>query len=178
MSIRANALDVHRPMPPTAETKSHSFELLQGQTSGVLLRICNFFERQYLTGITLYHNNKLAHTHTLYKMAKDAPDSARKEKKEKKASKHSDDAGVTKKSKKDKKSRQSIGGVDEDVSMISAAAPADEDKENDAMEVEVAANGTVVGALVPFANPLADEKTTKKVLKGVKKGNCCILYQV
>lgn len=111
-------------------------------------------------------------------MAKDAPDSARKEKKEKKASKHSDDAGVTKKSKKDKKSRQSIGGVDEDVSMISAAAPADEDKENDAMEVEVAANGTVVGALVPFANPLADEKTTKKVLKGVKKGNCCILYQV
>jgi H/ACA ribonucleoprotein complex subunit 2 len=27
-----------------------------------------------------------------------------------------------------------------------------------------------VGALVPFAKPLADEKTTKKVLKSVKKG--------
>merc|ERR1712000_672463 len=26
-----------------------------------------------------------------------------------------------------------------------------------------------IGALVPFANPLADEKVTKKVLKGVKK---------
>ena len=29
---------------------------------------------------------------------------------------------------------------------------------------------TPVGALVPFANPLADEKQTKKVLKAVKKG--------
>ena len=28
----------------------------------------------------------------------------------------------------------------------------------------------LLGALVPFANPLADEKTQKKVLKGVKKG--------
>jgi hypothetical protein len=29
-----------------------------------------------------------------------------------------------------------------------------------------------VGALVPFANPLADEKVAKKVFKGVKKGVC------
>ena len=27
-----------------------------------------------------------------------------------------------------------------------------------------------VGAIVPFANPLADEKTCKKVLRSVKKG--------
>ena len=29
----------------------------------------------------------------------------------------------------------------------------------------------LLGALVPFANPLADEKVAKKVLKGVKKGS-------
>lgn len=36
---------------------------------------------------------------------------------------------------------------------------------------EVKAKSTpLLGALVPFANPLADEKVQKKVLKGVKKG--------
>lgn len=29
-----------------------------------------------------------------------------------------------------------------------------------------------IGALVPFANPLADEKIAKKVFRGVKKGTC------
>ncbi len=29
-----------------------------------------------------------------------------------------------------------------------------------------------VGALVPFAHPLADEKVAKKVFRGVKKGEC------
>ena len=31
-------------------------------------------------------------------------------------------------------------------------------------------------ALVPFCNPLADEKQTKKVLKSVRKGQFFILY--
>jgi len=105
-------------------------------------------------------------------MAKDAPESARKEKKEKKVSKHSDDAGVKKekKEKKDKKSRKSTGG-DEDISM---AEPTTDDMDVDSKTVAVKgaqeATPNMLGALVPFANPLADEKTTKKVLKGVRKG--------
>jgi len=96
-------------------------------------------------------------------------------------------AGVQKKSKSDKKARKSSGVEEGDVSVVSAVGDAPASDDNDAMEVdttevsgaaqpdEVAVavkTGDVVGALVPFANPLADEKTTKKVLKGVKKGMC------
>jgi H/ACA ribonucleoprotein complex subunit 2 len=35
-----------------------------------------------------------------------------------------------------------------------------------------------VGALVPFANPLADDKVAKKVFKSVKKGNLLIMRSV
>lgn len=42
-------------------------------------------------------------------------------------------------------------------------------KENGDVQVKVK-TAPLVGALVPFANPLADEKVQKKVLKGVKKG--------
>lgn len=39
-------------------------------------------------------------------------------------------------------------------------------------ETEVSVNvAPLIGALVPFANPLADDKIQKKVLKSVKKGN-------
>lgn len=49
--------------------------------------------------------------------------------------------------------------VDEDVKMENG-----EDAEN--VEVQI----TPRGALVPFANPLADERTAKRVFKSVKKG--------
>lgn len=42
-------------------------------------------------------------------------------------------------------------------------------KEDDHLEVKVK-SAPLLGALVPFANPLAEEKVQKKVLKGVKKG--------
>lgn len=93
--------------------------------------------------------------------------SEKKDKKEKKEKRSTTD-GV-KKSKKDKKSKLS----DENV----AAAFEEVTKEVEAPVVEANAlvsSGEVsikpVGALVPFANPLADEKVTKKVLKSVKKG--------
>jgi len=40
------------------------------------------------------------------------------------------------------------------------------------LDMEVDSKGAVrpIGALVPFANPLADEKVAKKVFRGVKKG--------
>lgn len=96
----------------------------------------------------------------------------KKEKKEKteKKEKRSETDGV-KKSKKEKKSKLNGHNI--------AAAAEEISKEEDAPVVEVKALVTEesggelakpIGALVPFANPLADEKTTKKVLKTVKKG--------
>lgn len=40
------------------------------------------------------------------------------------------------------------------------------------VDMEMGSKGAVrpVGALVPFANPLADDKVAKKVFRGVKKG--------
>lgn len=101
-------------------------------------------------------------------MGKDKSD--KKEKKEKKE-KRSESDGV-KKPKKEKKSKLNGDNV--------AAAFEEATKQSPAPVVEVKAlavedtSGEVIlkpiGALVPFANPLADEKVTKKVLKSVKKG--------
>jgi H/ACA ribonucleoprotein complex subunit 2 len=95
-------------------------------------------------------------------MAKDK--SEKKDRKEKKE-KRSETDGV-KKSKKDKKSKLSGDNIAAVVEELQNEEPA-----------EVVLKATVdedavkpVGALVPFANPLADEKVTKKVLKSVKKG--------
>jgi H/ACA ribonucleoprotein complex subunit 2 len=100
-------------------------------------------------------------------MAKDKSEKVKKEKKEKR----SETDGV-KKSKKDKKSKLSGDNV--------AAALEETLAQSEAPVVETKAivvkesNGELavkpVGALVPFANPLADDKVAKKVLKSVKKG--------
>jgi len=47
------------------------------------------------------------------------------------------------------------------------------DDEGEIAETDAAAKEVLrpVGALVPFANPLADEKVAKKVFKSVKKGS-------
>lgn len=90
----------------------------------------------------------------------------KKDKKEKK-SKTADD-GV-KKEKKEKKSKKSKGVTDALAEKLeepyAATAGADDEMEG----IEVVRN-VPASALVPFANPLADEKQTKKVLKAVKKG--------
>jgi H/ACA ribonucleoprotein complex subunit 2 len=93
--------------------------------------------------------------------------SEKKEKKEKRSEKD----GV-KKSKKDKKSKLS------DENLVAAFEEATKEVEKPVVETKALvvqeSSGEVVvkpvGALVPFANPLADEKVTKKVLKTVKKG--------
>jgi len=101
------------------------------------------------------------------------------EKAEKKKEKHpvTEDGGV-KKSKKDKKDKQSrksdVSMVDEtNVDESTVAADADGDSEMKTSG-EVAINGLnkdqLLAAMVPFANPMADEKSMKKVLKSVKKG--------
>ena len=105
----------------------------------------------------------------------------KKEKKDKKR-KHedvADDAATPSSAKKDKKKkRKSVDGeaavdVDGDAVMDAPKSAAtelvpvkDEDGESkDAVKVQIP-----LAALVPFANPLADEKQQKKVYKGVKKG--------
>jgi H/ACA ribonucleoprotein complex subunit 2 len=100
-------------------------------------------------------------------MAKDKSEKVKKEKKEKR-----NETDGVKKSKKDKKSKLSGDNI--------AAALEETLAQSEAPVVETKAivvkesNGELavkpVGALVPFANPLADDKVAKKVLKSVKKG--------
>lgn len=102
------------------------------------------------------------HKSTKFTMAKD-----RSEKKEKKEKRKSVD-GV-KKEKKDKKERKSIDATTalaaDDETMVDATEVSVVDQDGDEAVAEVP-----VGALVPFANPLCDDKAGKKVLKTVKKG--------
>ena len=98
----------------------------------------------------------------------------RKEKREKKE-KRSEKEGVHK-SKKDKRERKLETTVDDSNVTIAVLNALETEKpgsvvikEDDNVEVTVK-SVPLLGALVPFANPLADEKSGKKVLKTVKKG--------
>lgn len=104
---------------------------------------------------------------------------AKKEKKEKK--RLAEEAGVQKHKKKDKdkekkKSKESKDAVSAAVLNVieneSEAIPASvtEDILVEEEEEEVKPLSRPIGALVPFANPLADEKVAKKCFRGVKKG--------
>jgi H/ACA ribonucleoprotein complex subunit 2 len=97
---------------------------------------------------------------TFSTMAKEK--SEKRDKKEKKE-KRSEADGV-KKSKKDKKSKLNGDNV---------AAAFEETKEVLLKEEGGELVLKPMGALVPFANPLADDKVAKKVLKSVKKGAIC-----
>ena len=123
--------------------------------------------------------------HTMAKTeAEIAAKAAKKEKKDKKR-KHDEveDSTPAKKDKKEKKRKsvdattaepetQKPADADGDVIVdtdVGGGAPIDikdeEDDKKPAVKVSIP-----LAALVPFANPLCDEKAQKKVLKGVKKG--------
>lgn len=129
------------------------------------------------------------------KMAKETPtlskDERRALKAAKKEAKASKPEGVTKLEKKDKKEKKdktvlAERALKEIQNGNATTVKGDEGSEEEAdaqaeEENEVKgkkSNGTTttavrpIGALVPFANPLADEKVAKKVFKGVKKGVC------
>ncbi|KAI0472625.1 L30e-like protein [Xylariaceae sp. FL0804] len=107
--------------------------------------------------------------------------STKPEKKEKKEKKRSEADGVTKpaggkKEKRDKKDKKeklkhAVNAALDDELQRDAA---ESSTPVDAAVVAVAADGKaalvpVVGALVPFARPLADDKGTKKIMKCVRK---------
>lgn len=107
-------------------------------------------------------------------MAKDR--SERKEKKEKKEKRRSDVDGV-KKSKKDKKRESLVNGdAEEDLTAKVLESLDKAPAADDQMDIDSEVKARPVGALVPFANPLADEKVTKKVLKSVKKCMSIVLF--
>ena len=119
-------------------------------------------------------------------MGKEKPaDSSKKEKKEHKkdrSQKRSSKDGVHKSSKSSKKdskilvtatAAEEVSEIDVTTKLLNTLEETKPGsiaiKENGAIEVKVKA-APLLGALVPFANPLADEKVGKKVLKSVKKG--------
>ncbi|OOQ90788.1 H/ACA ribonucleoprotein complex subunit 2 [Penicillium brasilianum] len=96
-------------------------------------------------------------------------DKKRAEKKEKRAEK--DGISKSKKDKKDKKDKTALAdAVEKEITsqvlegLDQAAAAGVTEIEVDAMVVD-----RPVGAVVPFANPLVEDKQAKKVLKSVKK---------
>lgn len=110
-------------------------------------------------------------------MAKDKSEadlSAKKEKKDKKRKSSeafdtpaaiNEQPAATKKEKKSKKERKPAEDVEEIVPDTAKAEDGEENKKAEAVKLDIP-----LAALVPFANPLCDEKAQKKVLKGVKKG--------
>ena len=104
-------------------------------------------------------------------------DERRREKKEKKEKKEkrSEKEGVHK-NKKDKKEKNLVVAAEEANITTGLLNDIEEKKpgsvvvkENGDVEVKIKST-PLLGALVPFANPLADDKIGKKVLKSVKKG--------
>lgn len=113
-------------------------------------------------------------------MAKEKSADKEQRKKEKKASKEKrsevDGVHKSKKDKKEKKEKKAAIEA-EDIEVTTKLLNALEEerpgtvaiKEDGDIQVKIK-SAPLLGALVPFANPLADEKVGKKVLKTVKKG--------
>lgn len=108
--------------------------------------------------------------------------SEKKDKKEKKEKRRSETEGVhkPKKEKKEKKLQLSESAEKEITAQVLEGLDSAEKEQiaevvvNGHMEVDVT-EAKPIGALVPFANPLAEDKTAKKVFKTVKKGKFCFL---
>ena len=114
-------------------------------------------------------------------MAKEKSDKdkeERKREKKEKKEKRSEKDGVHK-SKKEKKVKEAALAEKENVATKLLNKLEEEKpgsvaiKEDGNVEVKVK-TAPLLGALVPFANPLADEKVGKKVLKSVKKGKTAL----
>ncbi|KAI1335408.1 L30e-like protein [Xylariaceae sp. FL0016] len=103
--------------------------------------------------------------------------STKPEKKEKKDKKRSEADGISKpkKDKKDKKEKKEKlkhavnAALDDELQTSIVKEDANDDGDSDAAVEKKEKKPVIVGSLVPFARPLADEKGTKKVMKCVRK---------
>lgn len=93
----------------------------------------------------------------------------KKDKEKRKKEKRADKDGVHK-SKKERKERVEPNGDAASALLHALAVEKPEPTKEEPNEDVVMRDPQPIGALVPFANPLADEKIQKKVLKSVKKG--------
>jgi hypothetical protein len=115
------------------------------------------------------------------KMAKEDSKKEKKEKKRKHSEVEDAEVQVVAERKKDKKDRKRKStDLDGDVTMDTSpgtgiAVVKDEEEDEDEKKV-IEKEEVPLAALVPFANPLCDEKAQKKVLKGVKKGKTSCFY--
>lgn len=113
-------------------------------------------------------------------IAKMGKDKVEKKEKRDKKEKRSEKDGVhksSKKEKKDKKDKTALAGAVEQeltskvIDGIDEAVGAEKPNGVVKAEVEMEVDGArPVGAVVPFASPLVEDKSAKKVLKSVKKG--------
>lgn len=122
-------------------------------------------------------------------LSKEERKAARKAEKKGAKEKLVEDAGV-KKSKSDKKEKKEKRKVlaekvlnEVEGKKVKKEESDDEDEDEKASDVDsevvekaATLSSRPVGALVPFANPLADDKVAKKVFKSVKKGMCIYGY--
>lgn len=176
--------------PMSALSAASQFPVQAPHSSEALPRKSSKHQLQHLNRIALPYHLTHVHVHTVT-MAKDET-REKKEKKEKKDKKRKssalDEADITmtsetiaastpaKKEKKDKK-RKSTSAVELDAAAQAKPGVVDVDEDGD-VKIEEDGEGeskkvkieVPLAALVPFANPLCDEKSQKKVLKGVKKG--------
>lgn len=99
----------------------------------------------------------------------------KREKKEKRSEKDGVHKSSSKKDKKDKKDKTALAGAVEQeltskvidgIDQAAATEKPNGEAEGEQMEVDA----RPAGAVVPFANPLVEDKSAKKVLKSVKKG--------
>ena len=116
-------------------------------------------------------------------MAKEKPTdpakAAHKAEKKAKKEKRSETDGVHKSSKKDKKAKDKAIDADKEntetttklLNTLETEKPGTVIVKEDDGDIEIKVKAKpLLGALVPFAHPMADEKVGKKVLKSVKKG--------
>jgi H/ACA ribonucleoprotein complex subunit 2 len=101
-------------------------------------------------------------------MAKDKSEKSSKERKEKKEKTRSAENGVKKEKKHNKERKEKV--ISDVAEKVAERLQENIESEEDIAMADVDATAPIIGALVPFANPLADEKQQKKILRTVKKG--------
>ena len=164
------------------DLNAHSIQRLCGPQTEIVMEQCLHFDVCVLASHALH--NKLRKSGLMAKERSEEREARRKEKKDRKEKSKESATGTNgvKKPEKERKHKETKP-VDVDIAtkllndLNSEKSELAAIKENEKPEINTKAP-PLIGALVPFANPLADEKQQKKVLKGVKKCKICLRKRV